>query len=447
LPSLRSMHSYRTVHAPPFLATHGHWGHQGSMNGSFQKHAISGQHTGARISSTLLWGGIVTLILIGALVAAAISKKSFSPWQSSPQPTVNQPSVEAVPSWLPQPSGASSAASQQPGSIAVSNVPSPLSRSYQLRECSPLGEDPFRGKDRNKDESRPFVRFCCPGTVQKLGQWHKKWMLNKLRCVKGPPMPNWAAIVPSAPVAPGRVRLMTFNTFYQNHEYEMLAGLIGQIGPDIAAIEEIPSWKRKDGLVDALQRRGHHYQWASPTGFIEFYDGHILYHTDRWQVLDADVFLIDQSARVPGIKRGLNWAVLERIADKTRVLVIGTHPSYDFHAHGGDWPAMDVVQRMAPLMQRLEAQWRAPSVFMCDCNTGNDSPSMQWLKQGGAGRKFVTAASHQIDHIFIESSPRSLGSPVNPVVVAPGNIGTKKPEWAMADHAPIFVDVALAPGL
>jgi hypothetical protein len=240
---------------------------------------------------------------------------------------------------------------------------------------------------------------------------------------------------------------MTFNTFYQNHEYEMLAGLIGQIGPDIAAIEEIPSWKRKDGLIDALQRRGHHYQWASPTDVTEFYDGHILYHTDKWQVLAADVFLIDQSARVPGIKRGLNWAVLERIADKSRVLVMGTHPSFDFRAHGGDWPSMDVLQRAAPLMKRLGAKWHAPAVFMCDCNAGVDSPSMQWLRQGGAGRKFVTAASHQIDHIYIESSPRPLGNPLNAIVVSPGNIGTRKPEWAMADHAPLFVDVAMTPGL
>jgi len=442
------MHSYNTVHigVPPLLATPGHGGHQG-----FQQHAILAHHSRARTSSTLLWGGVALLLLLGAFMAAAISRKLFSPWQSLPQVKINQSSLQAgVPTWPPQPLVTPAAATSQqpldlvnPGGIAGGS--GPLPRPSQLKKCSPVGEDPFHGNDRNKDESRPFVRFCCPGTVQKLGQWHNQWMINKLRCVKGPPMPNWGAIVQSAHVAPGRVRLMTFNTFYQNHEYEMLAGLIGQIGPDIAAIEEIPSWKRKDGLIDALQRIGHHYQWASPTGFMEFYDGHILYNTDKWQVLDADVFLVDQSARVPGIKRGVNWAVLERLADKSRVLVMGTHPSFDVRAHGGDWPAMDVVQRMPPLMKRLEAKWHAPSVFMCDCNTGDNSPSMQWLKRGGAGRKFVTAASHQIDHIYIESSPRPLGNPLSAHVVSPGNVGTRTREWAMADHAPVFVDVTLTP--
>uniref|UniRef100_A0A7S0ADL5 Endonuclease/exonuclease/phosphatase domain-containing protein n=1 Tax=Pyrodinium bahamense TaxID=73915 RepID=A0A7S0ADL5_9DINO len=302
--------------------------------------------------------------------------------------------------------------------------------------------DPFEDHD---PLSNRYKVFCCPGLVQKLGNWDGS-ARKTFHCVKAPPMPDWKSVVPAGPVSHGKARFLTFNTFWQNHQYQMLAGLIAQIEPDIAALEEIPSWKRRDGLLDSLKRMGTPYDWAPSGGVPVNYDGHILYRTDTWRVMESNTLLVDQRARSPGILRGVHWAAMERKADKARILVFGTHPSYDRKKPTfipRDWPAMDIVQKAVPFMQTLAGKWDAPAVFMCDCNTGDQEPSMQWLRQGNGRMTFRTAATSAIDHIYIESSPRSFGTPSNPCVVRPNRVGVRRQEWGMADHPPVFVDVVL----
>jgi len=381
-------------------------------------------------------GGAVILALLALVGVAILARNGKGPWANA-----GLGGSQVTPEWTPAPSEGIQAV---PGAPQVGQLGSGSGISGS-EDCAAEGTDPFADHD---PRSNRYNYFCCPGLTQKLGTWDRGTR-RTFRCVKAPPMPDWRNIIGVGKAPPEQARLLTFNTFWQNHQYQMLASLLAHISPDIAALEEIPSWKRRDGLMDSLKRLGTSYKWVPSGGVQVNYDGHLMYRSDRWNVLESGTLLVDQRARSPGILRGVHWAVFERKSDKARLLVFAGHPSYARKKPSFlplDWPAMDLVQKAAPLMQRLAAQWTSPSVFMCDCNTGDNSASMRWLKSGGGGIHFQTAATSDIDHIYTETAPRPIGMLAQRMVVRPNRVGTRRPEWAMSDHPPVFVDVAITGG-
>lgn len=384
--------------------------------------------------------GAAILALLALLAVAVAAKSGQGPWAIA---GMGGSQTQITPGWTPAPSEGTQSV---PGASQVGQLSSGSVSSMSGSDCAAEGTDPFANHDPS---SNRYHNFCCPGLVQKLGTW-SGGIRRTFRCVKAPPMPDWRNIIGVGKAPAGQARLLTFNTFWQNHHYQMLASLLAHISPDIAALEEIPSWKRRDGLMDSLKRLGTSYRWVSSGGVPVNYDGHLLYRSDLWNVLESGTLLVDQTARSPGILRGVHWAVFERKGDKARLLVFGGHPSYARKKPSMlplDWPAMDLVHKTAPLMRRLAAKWKSPSVFMCDCNTGDNKPSMNWLKTGGGGIHFQTAATSDIDHIYTETAPRPVGTLAQRVVVRPNRVGTRRQEWAMSDHPPVFVDVAVTGGV
>jgi len=331
--------------------------------------------------------------------------------------------------------------------------------------CAAQGIDPFSGGHG----------VCCEGLVEKLGDWSHKGGSWTYLCVgpneeapkplAPPPAEEQAAdahaapkvlfappALPHAPPPPTgpAARFLNFNIFNANHNYASLAGVISKIAPDIAVLEEIPDPGAQQRLIGALHAHGMPYQFAPPgpgTHGHQVYDGHIMFRTDKWHVLQSNTLLIDQRARIPGLMRGVHWAVMERNADHKRVLVFGAHPSYDPMPtkQPKDWPAMDLFQKAAPMMKGLSDHWGIPAVVMCDCNTGVAAKSVQWLQAGNGGLKFNMASTAQIDHIFTEAAPHPVGRASNAFVINRGGlVGVRRPEWGMADHPPVFVDVVLS---
>mmetsp|Transcript_682 Transcript_682/g.1975 ORF Transcript_682/g.1975 Transcript_682/m.1975 type:complete len:397 (-) Transcript_682:42-1232(-) len=339
-----------------------------------------------------------------------------------------------------------SAAGLRPRGLRVS-APGTRGTPQQLWGCGRKGEDPNAG-DSGKS--------CCPGLTSTLqdwdgdGRWYYKCMRNEPAASSdtAPPSDSDMQTRPVADQAEGgSTRFMTFNIFWKNRHFDELAALIGRIGPDVAAIEEIPGRGRQAQLVQALRARGLAYGWAPAGNASVNYDGHLLYRTDRFRILESGTVLVDQTQRVPGILRGVHWAAMERTADDVRILVYGAHPSYDRRLPTWmprDWPAMDVIRSATPQMLKLAARWHAPAVFMCDCNTGNDAPSMKYLEAGTGGIRFQMAATADIDHILIEDYPKSFGTVSKRKVVHPATVGKKRDVWARADHPPVYADVVLA---
>jgi len=345
-----------------------------------------------------------------------------------------------------------------------------------LAPCTPEGEDPYAAGQTSPP--------CCEGLSKQLGNWDGvgRWTYRcmpprvsdadadakavlavttrrpttvavttarpvKVAVTTSKPVVAAPVILPAMPARPppaaGPVtRFMTFNVFCANNQWDKLALLIGRIDPDIAVIEEIPSFGQKQALVGALNRHGSPFQWAPSPIKQDLYDGHIMYRTDKFKVLESGTLVIDQRKKVPGLLRGVHWAVMER-TDGKRVLIYGTHPSYDPMPSKipKDWPAMDVFHKLSTLMKSLAAKWKCPAVVMCDCNTWTRAQSMLWLESGASGIKFKMAATADIDHILTEVGPKYLGNTLNPGVVHQATVGVRRPEWAGSDHPPVYLDV------
>merc|ERR1712061_218712 len=92
-------------------------------------------------------------------------------------------------------------------------------------------------------------------------------------------------------------------------------------------------WNEKSALLSALIAiTGQSWAFAEGGATERVWDGDILYRRDIWEHLE--------SGGVPYGSRGLSWAALQRRADRTGLLVYGTHTT----CCAGDFPVLEAME-------------------------------------------------------------------------------------------------------
>lgn len=243
-----------------------------------------------------------------------------------------------------------------------------------------------------------------------------------------------------------QLRLLSFNVYWMNAqrgEWDGIAGVIDEIAPDIASIQEAPMKDHQDGLLAALENvSGEDYAFVPRFGNASdewWWDGAILYRPGKWTLRDGGMIEFRQSwstqwGREDDSPRGVSWAALQH-RNGSGLLVYGTHPVCCM----GDWPADEAIGLAVEHMKELQARWSWPVVIMGDFNAKRQNPGMDGLRTGNASRGSLfhhTASTYhyEIDHIFTQTQP------FNVVEVL------QEQTWCNfggSDHAPVVVDMRL----
>jgi len=87
----------------------------------------------------------------------------------------------------------------------------------------------------------------------------------------------------------------------------------------------------------------------------------------------------------------------------------------------------------------------AASIFTGDMNT-QDYNMLRKQLQWTTGWQWKTAAKKGYDQIFTQTGPKSAGRTYGATVIGPwGRAGCQancqNPDWAFADHPPVYVDI------
>lgn len=238
----------------------------------------------------------------------------------------------------------------------------------------------------------------------------------------------------------GKVRLLTFNVWYGNTNYDAIADLIrDQVDPDIVNLQEAVN-HQPDAIVAALNAKGNG-QWslANPFGTEHFWCGLNVYRSDKW-----DLEWRREIGRIQG-DRGMCGARLRRKSDGRKMCVWGTHPIW--RQGGPARYAQEAVRAAAEAMRECSSAGAA-SALLCDCNTG-DANAVRDQLESSTGWQWAKAHTDGYDHVYVETAPQSAGAISGATTIAPhsGARGCQRncqnPEWAYADHPPVFVDVDL----
>jgi len=277
---------------------------------------------------------------------------------------------------------------------------------------------------------------------------------------------------PPPPPSPGSpARLLTFNVWWKNRQYDAIADLIIDTSADIVNLQEAVPFGGEDkvtGILTALNQKGKGtWAAATPWNHDAYWCGLTIYRSDYWKEPLWNVTIpVWQNSHVSK-ERGICGSLLERRVDDTRVCVWGGHPGWtgDSSPH---W-AMELIDQAKQQMKECAETFNAPSVFMCDCNSGN-ADAIKGQLEASTEANWDVAAHYGYDQIFVTSAGTSRGdlsekdvpaeafgkvSHFNNEAVHEGACCAGQQdrpcwrnapmcsEWAYSDHPPVHVDIRL----
>jgi len=279
---------------------------------------------------------------------------------------------------------------------------------------------------------------CCDGLQSCLG--NRKGYYHYL-CLSTCETPTTTTTTTTNdPHAIDVYKLLTFNTWWGNRNYNAIAELIGDINPQITNLQEAIEETAAE-VVDDLNRLSHGNEtWAlaNPWSAEWYWCGLTAYRSDLWDL---------EWHKEVGIKqdwdtRGVCGSLLRRKSDGHKVCVWGTHPIWrDGSSH---W-AQDAIRQASSAMKECSDKG-APSVFMCDCNT-HDTWAVRNELESSTGAGWELAMGHGYDQIYVETNPKDVGTYFEGDATC-GNCGQSgcqaacsNPEWAYSDHPPVYVSI------
>jgi len=248
------------------------------------------------------------------------------------------------------------------------------------------------------------------------------------------------------------IRLMSFNVWYGNGHFTEIAELIqDQVDPDIVSLQEAVN-TQPAAILEALgQKQAGEWKLANEFNTTTFWCGLNAYRSDRWDLEWT------KNVAYQG-DRGMCGARLRRKADGRKLCVWGTHPIW--RSGGPPSHAVEGVQVAAAAMKECAAAG-AVSALLCDCNTF-DTGSVKRQLAASTGWAWDVAHADGYDHIYLQTGTGvqggdgvaadmqgNLAAPVSGNTIAPGSgargcqRNCQNPQWAFADHPPVFADVHL----